>query len=136
MKRSKRQSVVAQFTTEAEYYALNEGAKEAAFIRNLLEELNLMPSGPIPLLVDNTGGEAWAKAQTSSPAKKHVRRYFHYVKQEIDDGNLSIHRVTTAENAADGLTKALRSKDFEHFVRLLGMIDYESPTDQATTDGH
>ena len=52
---SKRQSVVAQSSTEAEYIAMSELAKEGAWIRYLLEGLNYKGPDldPITLLGDN-----------------------------------------------------------------------------------
>ena len=45
---SHRQSVVAQSTAEAEYYALNSATREAAWLRSFLTELDDHVNGPIP----------------------------------------------------------------------------------------
>jgi hypothetical protein len=46
---SKRQGTVSMSTTEAEYRALAEGAKEAVHLKRLLEELNILSNIQVPL---------------------------------------------------------------------------------------
>jgi len=46
---SKRQSVVAKSTTEAEYIAANEAGSDGVWFRNFTSELGYPPSGPTPL---------------------------------------------------------------------------------------
>ena len=50
---SKKQSVVALSSTEAEYRALSTAAKEAAYINKFLEEMGFKQSGPLILNNDN-----------------------------------------------------------------------------------
>ncbi|KAK9756237.1 hypothetical protein RND81_01G083400 [Saponaria officinalis] len=55
--KSSKQSVISDPTTEAEYVAASEAAKEAVWIRQFLEGLRVVPtaSDPIPLFCDNSG---------------------------------------------------------------------------------
>ena len=52
---SKKQSVVALSTSEAEYVALSTCAQEAIWLRRLLNSLNAVPPGPTILNEDNQG---------------------------------------------------------------------------------
>ena len=58
---SKRQTTVAQSSTEAEYSAASEATKEAVWIGRLLEELCQPEIYPIPLHCDNQGSIALQK---------------------------------------------------------------------------
>ena len=70
--KSSKQTTVTDSTTEAEYIAASEAAKEAVWIRKFLLELGIVPSasGPVDLYCDNTGAVAQAMSQdrTRSPS--------------------------------------------------------------------
>ncbi|RYP37869.1 hypothetical protein DL768_010826 [Monosporascus sp. mg162] len=118
---SKLQGVVTRCTTEAEYVGAGTAAAEAAGIRNFLTELGLMPEGPIPILEDNTGALKWVKETQMSRRKRHIRVEYHYVRQEVQAGNISFEYVESKDNPADGLTKPLDRADFERFIQNLGL---------------
>lgn len=118
---SKLQSVVTRCTSEAEYVALGAAAAEAAGIRNFLEELGVMPPGPITILEDNTGARKWAEETAMSRKKRHIRVEYHYIRQEVRDNKVKVEYVESKQNPADGLTKPLDHTDFARFVENLGM---------------
>jgi hypothetical protein len=61
--KSSKQETVADSTTEAEYIAASEAAKEGVWIRKLLSELGVFSSvsSPLDLYCDNNGAIAQAK---------------------------------------------------------------------------
>ena len=76
---SKRQSVVAQSSTEAEYIAMSESAKEATWIRHLLEGLDYTGQDLecITLSGDNQGVLSLAENPTFHRGSKHIAvRYY------------------------------------------------------------
>lgn len=116
---SKRQAMVAQSSTEAEYHALNSAAREAAWIRNLLNEIGEeLP--PIRLYTDSQSCIRMAK-NAGTLRTKHLGAVYHYIRQEIEAGRVGPIYVPRAENVADGLTKPLNGPEFRKFVGLLGM---------------
>lgn len=117
---SKLQTIVARHTTEAEYVAFGAAAAEAAGIRNFLTELGVMPDGPITLLEDNTGALKWAEEIAMLKKKRYIRVDYHYIRQEVDEGNVRVEYVPSSENLADGFTKALERGPYKEFVRMLG----------------
>jgi len=120
--RSAAQSVVAQSSTEAEYYAINEVVRDAAWLRKLLEGMGVMPKGPLALLNDNNGALAWAgEGETLNRRKRHLRIRFDYVKMELEEGRVSLAYVPTHECAADVLTKGLGPGKHQAACRLLGL---------------
>jgi hypothetical protein len=58
---------VADSTTEAEYIAASEAAKEVVWIRKFVSELGVVPSvsSPVDLYCDNSGAIALAKEPRS-----------------------------------------------------------------------
>lgn len=93
---SKRQSVVALSTSEAEYVALNTAAQEAAWLRKLSLELKI-PNRPIILLEDNQGAIALAKNPIGHSRTKHIDIRFHLVREAQRDGIIDIQYCPTEE---------------------------------------
>ncbi|RYP46575.1 hypothetical protein DL769_011380 [Monosporascus sp. CRB-8-3] len=118
---SKRQQVVTRCTSEAEYVALGAAATEAASVRIFLEELGLMPKGPITVLEDNNGAKKWAEESAMSRKKRHIRVEHHYIRQEVQEGRIKVKYVESAENPADGFTKPLDKTTHDKFVTNLGL---------------
>ena len=77
---SKRQSVVAQSSCEAEYYALNSAAREAAWIRNFMEEIGRPIDGPVELAYDNEGSCKLAYNPEYHQRTKHISVAHHYIR--------------------------------------------------------
>ena len=65
--KSSKQETVANSTTEAEYIAAAEVAKEEVWIRRFLIGLGVVPlaAEPVPLYCDNNGAIAQAKESRS-----------------------------------------------------------------------
>ena len=70
--KSSKQETVADSTTEAEYIAASEAAKEGVWIRNFLIELGVFPnaSSPLNLYCDNNGGNCASKGAKEPPEEQ------------------------------------------------------------------
>lgn len=121
--KSSKQSTVADSTTEAEYIAASDAAKEAVWIKKFITELGVMPSilRPIELLCDNNGAIAQAREPRSHQRSKHILRRFHLIREIIDRGDVQVRRVPTEDNIADPLTKLLSVKHQDRHVRGMGI---------------
>jgi hypothetical protein len=118
---SKRQSVVALSTTEAEYIAAVHGGKEAVWIRTFLGELGFPLSGPIPLKVDNQSAIAVAKNPEHHSRMKHIDIAYFWLREQVALKHLDPHYVRSEENAADVLTKLLEKIKHLRCCELLGI---------------
>ena len=119
--KSSKQTVIADSTTEAEYMAASEAAKEAVWIKQFLEGLRVVPTSkdPVPLFCDNSGAVFQAKEPKSSNKSRHVLRKFHVIRDYVDRKDISICKVGTEDNIADPLTKPLpQSKHDSHVVSM------------------
>ena len=99
--------MVADSTTEVEYIAASEAAKEVVWIRKFVSELGVVPSAssPMDLYCDNSGAIAQAKEPRSHQKSKHILWRFHLIQEIIDRGDVKICKVHTDLNIADPLTK-------------------------------
>ncbi|RVW68068.1 Retrovirus-related Pol polyprotein from transposon TNT 1-94 [Vitis vinifera] len=121
--KSSKQATVADSTTEAEYIAASEAAKEAVWMKKFISELGVVPSieEPIPLLCDNNGAIAQAKEPRSHQKSKHVLRRYHLIREIIERGDVKIEKIDGKENAADPFTKALGITQFDKHKWEVGM---------------
>jgi hypothetical protein len=123
---SKRQPTVALSSCEAEYMAQTQATKEAIWLRRLFEEL-MAPSnvklGATVIYGDNQGAIAMAKNPTQHAKSKHIGIQHHFVRERVALGEIEMKYISTKQQVADGLTKALPKVDFLRFRSALGLID-------------
>ena len=78
---SSKQDTVADSTTEAEYIAACEVAKEGVWIRNFLDDLGIFPASvkPLDLYCDNSGAITQAKEPRDHHKTRHIDRKYHLI---------------------------------------------------------
>ena len=118
---SKRQDTIATSSTEAEYIGQCNAAKEAYFLSNAFDQLGYTPEGPIELRADNQSAIKLANNPVSHARSKHYPIQYHYVREQVAEGNLRLEYISTNDMVADGLTKALKKDKFQGFVKMLGL---------------
>jgi hypothetical protein len=121
--KSSKQETTADSTTEAEYIAASEAAKEGFWIKKFLSELGVVPSAqsPVDLYCDNNGAIAQAKEPRSHPKSKHVLRRYHLIREIVNRGDVKICRVDTVSNTADPLTKPLPQTKHQLHTASMGL---------------
>ena len=120
--RSRLQPVVALSSTEAEYIALCDAARETVWHRMLLEQLGFPQKGPTKILEDNNGCAAIANNRRSDARTKHIDVKYHYVRDLIEQGQVDIDRCDTEKMVADLLTKALSINKYAWCRQRMGVI--------------
>ncbi|WVZ01479.1 hypothetical protein V8G54_027548 [Vigna mungo] len=116
--RSTLQSVVALSTTEAEYYALAEGVKEALWLKGLVRELGFDQKS-VCVHCDSQSAIHLANHQIYHSRTKHIDVKLHFVRSIVESGDVQICKIASEENPADMLTKPLAK---ERFLLLLSRI--------------
>lgn len=120
---SRRQQCVSLSTTEAEFVAASEAARETVWLSRLFGEMTSCQDVPI-LLVDNMSAIKLSKNPELHKRSKHIDVRFRYVRERIHEGDLAIQHVCSDEEAADILTKPISRVKFVRFRSLLGMIQF------------
>jgi hypothetical protein len=103
--KSKSGRSVTLSSTEAEYFAISECAKELIFIKHVVESMGIQVELPIEIKVDNVGAIYLANNYTTSQRTRHIDVRMHFVRQYIEDGVFKIVFVKSEENDADIFTK-------------------------------
>lgn len=110
---SKKQSSTARSSCESEYRALSLCAMEATWIRSLLSEIGCSSSIPTPIGVDNQSAIKLANNPVFHDRTKHFEVDWHFCRQKVQAGDISVEYISTTEQPADMLTKALGRSKFE-----------------------
>ncbi|KAI0993446.1 hypothetical protein K3495_g14738 [Podosphaera aphanis] len=105
---SKKQTVTAQSTCEAEYAALATLAIAAQWLRPLYEELFQVSSNPILTDIDNTSAMKIANSDKVNARNRHILIRQSTVRESIKSGHISLNFTPSELCRADGLTKALQ----------------------------
>uniref|UniRef100_A0A1J3IJ96 Retrovirus-related Pol polyprotein from transposon TNT 1-94 n=1 Tax=Noccaea caerulescens TaxID=107243 RepID=A0A1J3IJ96_NOCCA len=116
--RSSLQKVVALSTTEAEYMALSDAAREAVWLKGLVSELGF-EQGPVSIHCDSQSAIALAKNAVFHERTKHVAVKYHFIRDLISFGLVQVVKIATAYNPADIFTKTLPVGKFQEALELL-----------------
>ena len=113
--RSIKQKCIVDSSTEAEYVAACEAAKEAVWLKKFLMELGVVPASfsPITLYCDNSGAVAQSKEPRNHDKGKHIDRKYYLIRDIVQRGDVTVTKIATTDNLADPFTKALPSKVFD-----------------------
>ena len=114
--KSKQQSSVTLSSTEAEYVALSEAAKEIKFLYQVLQSLGIQVMLPIVVNIDNIGAIFMAENVTATNRSRHVDARYHFVREFIFDGFIKVIFVRTDQNSADPFTKNTTSAIYDRCV--------------------
>ena len=104
--KSRRQDITAMSTAESEYIAMSEAARDAMYIKSLLQELGHDYPEPILVHEDNNTTKTMAE-EIATKRSKHVDVRYHRVRGYVQSGNLKIIECRTEHQLADLLTKCL-----------------------------
>jgi len=121
--KSKLQSIIAQSSTEAEYISLSLAAKEAIFLKTLLEELGFYNQIKLPIYCDNNGAIELANNPKFHERTKHIAVKYHFIRDLINKNIIELIYINTSDQKADGLTKALDRVKFNKFLNLINLKD-------------
>ncbi|KAM1746967.1 hypothetical protein ACFX11_013552 [Malus domestica] len=121
--KSKKQSVIADSTTEAEYVAAAEAGKEAFWMMKFITELGVVPTitSPVTLYCDNNGAIAQAKEPRAHQKNKHIDRRFNIIRRYAAEGKINILKVASADNVADPLTKPMSQIQHDRHMEKMGI---------------
>lgn len=119
---SKRQTVVALSTTEAEYMAACECAEHLSWVRSFMFDIFFPMEHPTPFFVDNTSAISIATGDGIKARSKHIDRRFHFIRDQLQQGLLEIEYISTSLMKADFLTKSLGPTGMHHALGLNKMF--------------
>ncbi len=117
---SKRQRSVALSTTEAEFIAASEAAKEIIWLSRLLREITNLITIPL-IMIDNMSALKLIKNPSFHKRSKHIEVRHYFVREKFEEGQLAVEHIAGVNQLADILTKPLDKPRFQCMRDMLGL---------------
>ncbi|KAK4591105.1 hypothetical protein RGQ29_021339 [Quercus rubra] len=107
--KSKKQQIIAKSTMEAELIALSSASEEAGWLRDLLSEIPIWekPISPVLIHCDSIATIGRVHNKYYNGKSRSIRRKHSTVRSYINNGTINVDYISTNDNIADPLTKAL-----------------------------
>ena len=110
-------------STKSEYTTVSKVGCKVMWTRYLLGKFGYDISRPLPILVDNASAIQVAKHPEHQSTMKHVHRAYHWIRDHVERGDISVTHVPGSENLADIFTKPLGRIKFAKFRGMLRLRD-------------
>jgi len=115
--------VIALSSCEVEYIAAAMAACQAQWLDNIFGELKMKEKGAITLMMDNKSAINLAKHPVTHGRSKHIETRFHFLREQVTKGKLSVEYCPTTVQVADIFTKPLKIDQFKELRSRLGVIE-------------
>ena len=115
--KTRKQPTVALSSCEAEYIALAAAVQEAMFLFSLLKEF--ISQSSIVIQVDNQGAIALSKNPIVQNRSKHIDIRYHFIREKVKNGFISLEYVPSECNVADLMTKSYSKIKLQRFKGML-----------------
>lgn len=125
---SQKQRCVALSSCEAEFMAATAAACQAVWLRKLLNQVTDEYIDPVVIYIDNKSAIDLAKNPVFHGRSKHIDIRYHFIRECIERGEIVVKHVSSENQKADILTKALVTVKFERMRRLLGVKEMSKQT--------
>jgi hypothetical protein len=131
---SKKQPTVALSSTEAEYRALSEAAREAVWLKALMRDLGVESKEPLMLHCDNESSIKLARNPVFHSKTKHITVHYHFAREQLESGEINVTYIPTAEQLADFFTKPLNKPLFDRFRAALQIVSSAEALERNLTN--
>ena len=88
--KTKKQTIVALSSIEAEYVSSCLAVQETVWLRHLLESVGYKQRHPTTIYEDNQGAIALSKNAKSHPHTKHIHIKYNYIREAIEKGQVRV----------------------------------------------
>ncbi|GJY71411.1 hypothetical protein Tco_0475114 [Tanacetum coccineum] len=130
---TKKQTALAISTTEAEYVFVGKACQQALWMKQALIDYDIRLDD-VPIMCDNKGAIDLSKNPVQHSRTKHIEIRHHFLRDNVQKGNISIEKVASEDNIVDIFTKPLKHEVFNYLRLGLGMMklimDSDSPSSQ------
>jgi hypothetical protein len=120
--KSKKQSIVSQSSTEAEYRDMASTTKEIVWLRWLLADMGVFLSHPTPMYCDNQSSIQIAHNSVFHEQTKHIEIDCHLTRHHLKHDTITLPYVSSSLQIADFFTKSQSISRFRFLVGKLSML--------------
>lgn len=107
---------------------MSETVKELKWVKGLIQSFGIQHPGPMQLYCDSKSAIYIASNPVFHERTKHIERDCHHVRDALKSKLISTTHVSSKNQLADILTKALPRPSFEDLMSKLGIRNLTLPT--------
>ena len=119
--KSKKQSVVAQSTMQAEMIATAYGKVQIDWLRDLVSQIGIGRGIITVILNDDLNCVTTLNSDNFQSHSRHLRLQYHCIHEAIAQGEIEIKHEAGTEILVDALTKALGGVKLGEFLEEIGL---------------
>lgn len=109
-------------SAEAEYMGISDACKEGIFIKNIFNELGQGETAPIVKLQnDSQSAQKISENNILNNRTKHIDIRHHFVRELIENGEVSLIYLSSEKMLADVFTKTLGKLKHEFCIQNIGL---------------
>ena len=122
--KSKKQTLVASCTMQAEFIVCFTVVTHVVWLRNLMTRLSIMDSiaRPLRILCDNNIVVFYTKNNKTSKGSKHLKLKCPTIRDLVKDGSIVVKHVDIDSMLVDPMTKGLKPVVFIQHVENMGIV--------------
>jgi hypothetical protein len=107
---------------------------QVLWLRHVLEEVTGIDVSVPTIKMDNSTAIGLAKTPVLHDRSKHIDVKFHFTRECVEHGDITLEHVRTGDELADILTKALGRVHFQELHERIGVIKGSPDEDITTSD--
>jgi hypothetical protein len=112
---------VSTSTGETEYVAVYKARRQAKWLIQWLQEVEIFKDLPFEIRCDNNAAITLTKNSSGHSRMKHTDIKHHWIWEAVEAGEIAVTKIPTEENIADLFTKVLLRPQFEKLVKMMGL---------------
>jgi hypothetical protein len=125
---SQKQRVVALSSCEAEYIAATTAVCQGIWLARLLAELKGEEEArPFSLKIDNQSAVQLSRNPVFHERSKHIDTRYHFIRQCVEEGRVTVEQVNTNNQLADIMMKPLGRDQFVELRMRIGVVRVSQP---------
>ncbi|MCO5606455.1 hypothetical protein L7F22_060643 [Adiantum nelumboides] len=128
---SKKQPTIALSSTEAEYRGVANVTCEVIWLRSMLEDIGINISTPTKIFCDNLSSIYLANNPILHARTKHIEVHYHFTREKVLEGKVTLIHCSTDNQVADIFTKPLSIAKF-HMLKNKLLVGKCSPVQSCT----
>ncbi|MCO5575459.1 hypothetical protein L7F22_029260 [Adiantum nelumboides] len=97
---------------------------ECVWLKRLMVDLGVRQNTANTIYTDTQSALAVARNPVFHARTKHIEVHYHYVRERLSIGEISLAYVPIQDNLADLFTKTLSRENLEAFCKALGLLPF------------
>lgn len=119
---SKKQEAISLSTTEAEYIVAAGRCTQILWMKQMLRDMKVEYEEPITIFCDNSSTINISKNLVLHSKTKHISIKFHFLREQVNKGEVRLEYVPSKDQLVDIFTKPLPKDSIEYLREKLGVM--------------